>query len=423
MVLLVLLMVSLPAAQYGKIKPLYLYYNFSYGTRSLSLCNAFTAAADDLSAVWHNPAGLAKLKMPEFYFSYRTGKLRFDHNDDAGSLPGEYNYEFSSTLKNLDFLSIAVPVFFWDIKWNLALSYYRYIPYGFNGGGLGSLGADPAAGTEFSVKGTSGIDVLAFTGALDLTEYLSFGITFQRFINAGDIVYDWATPTASYSQSYSEKIDGWNIVLGLSLELHPDFILAVSYHGKLSGTLDVQYDYQDPSLPPLPDPAETQTDVIIPARFAVGLAVRPFRFVRLTFDYSVIQWKKAVIKDYFGQAGLQFPVKNDFTFSQENNVNFRMGAEFNIPIKKNKTILFIRTGWCSEKQLFAGASGSAVRVKGFSLGAGVDFLSVLKIDLAYMHQNAGWKETAYFDSQYTVDAGLGNNIFSLSLTYGFGGRN
>ena len=33
--------------------------------------NAFTAVADDLTAAFWNPAGLADLRSPEFYLSYK----------------------------------------------------------------------------------------------------------------------------------------------------------------------------------------------------------------------------------------------------------------------------------------------------------------------------------------------------------------
>jgi hypothetical protein len=205
------LLLCLPAPQYAKVKPLYTYYDHSYGARSLSMGNAYTAVADDLSAVYTNPAGVAELDGPQAFLDFRTDKLNYAHlpeTDTSGAYPQTYTYEFSSKLKNLNFISISAPVIFWDIKWSFALSYYRYIPYGFESQAQGKLvttgnGWTNTDNTWLIIKGNSGIDVFALTGAFYLTNNLSFGITVQRFFNSGDISYSTAGPETEYIKKYS----------------------------------------------------------------------------------------------------------------------------------------------------------------------------------------------------------------------------
>jgi long-chain fatty acid transport protein len=425
-VLVPLLLVILSGFQFGKVKPLYMYYNFSYGARSLSMGNAFTALANDLTAVYRNPAGLAEMEGPQLFVNYRKDKLLYQwqpENETGGLYPREYTYELTSNLRTFDFLSIAVPVYFWDIKGNFALSYYRYIPYGFEARGLGILATARNNETDMeynrmSIQGSSGIDVLGFTGAFYLSRYLSFGATLQWFFNSGEIIYDWSTPEGAYNQTYTEKIKGWNVVLGLLFKPNKDFMLGLNYHTRVSGTLDTQYQYQD-IIQPGETVVSSQAGVIIPSQLSLGAAVKPFRFMLLSFDYSTIYWEKAALSGYFQyEEDLQFPVRDDFSFSQKNIVNYRLGTEFNFPIKKST--LFLRGGWFSDGQLFVDAADKPVKIKGYSLGIGVKISSVFQVDIAYMKQKAAWDEAAYINSQDTVGSDYSNKIFTMSLTFGFG---
>ena len=53
-------------------KPWYNFYNFAYGAKARAMGNAFTAVADDLTAAFWNPAGLAAQRSPEFHLGYKT---------------------------------------------------------------------------------------------------------------------------------------------------------------------------------------------------------------------------------------------------------------------------------------------------------------------------------------------------------------
>lgn len=422
-----LLLVSLPALQWGGVKPLYTYYNMFFGARSISLGNAFTAVAGDLTTVFRNPAGVAEFKRPQVYFNYRRDDNQYDYQlqeYQPGAYNQQYAYDFTSTLKNLDFFSISAPVFLWGVQWNFALSYYRYIPYGFDGRAQSILTtSDHTAGetSTLTLAGGGGIDVLGFTGAFDLTDYLSFGITLQNFFNSGSIDYELASasPALSYRREHTEKIKGRNVLLGLRLKLHRDIILGFSYHFKFSGTLDSQYTLQEGgSTETITN--STEAGLVVPAQFSMGLMLKPFKFMQLSFDCSRIYWSQGIVSGYYDHEGdLGYPVRDDFSFSQKDAVNYRLGVEINFPIKKVR--IFLRGGAFSDGQLFVDAASEAVKLKGFSLGLGVDISSKVQLDAAYMIRKATWNEPGYFGPQNTtVGSDYSNKIFSLSLTVSFG---
>ncbi len=121
---------------FPQYKPWYNQYNFVYGTKAMSMGNAFTAVADDLTAVFWNPAGLAAMRSPVFYFAYQAENQTHTYEPQDKFMPGadmQYNFRLNCKLEQINFFSVSVPAEFLKMKWGFALSYFRYIPYGFKG--------------------------------------------------------------------------------------------------------------------------------------------------------------------------------------------------------------------------------------------------------------------------------------------------
>jgi long-subunit fatty acid transport protein len=423
--LVILLFTGFNAA--AAVKPLYTYYNPFYGARSLSLGNAFTAVADDLTAVFRNPAGIAEFSGPQFYLDYRWDRLNYDYSPQEYTSPSgvqSYSYDFSSSLRNVDFISIAVPVYFWDINWNFAFSYYRYVPYGIDGqlrehvlSGTGSVDSL----STLTLSGTSGIDVLGFTSAFYLNDYFSFGITLQQFFNSGEMTYGVSSPTEAYNQTFTDRLKGRNLILGLLGKLTKDIILGITYQTQFTDTLESQYTRQE-TVSGITSSGSTTAEIRMPSQLAVGLVLKPYAFMRLSFEYSIFYWSNTRLSGYYDNPqDLEFPVKGDFTFSQKDAVNYRMGVEFNIPMER--AVVFLRGGLLKDQQLFVdgAASPAPVKFKGYALGIGIDISSQIRLDAGYMRQKGTWDEAGYFDPvNTTVSTQYKRDIFSLSFSYSFG---
>ncbi len=388
---LLLLYSFFPLYSQYKYKPFYTYYNFCYGAKSLSMGNAFVAVADDLTTVFSNPAGIGYFQFPQFYFNYRTDNLRHDYQS--------HDCDFQSKLKNVNFISIYAPAYFWDMKLNFALSYYRYIPYGFAGYSQEVLspgnGSADSEETTTNFSGKNGIDVLGFSAALFLLKQFSFGITLQQFFNTGTRVYDFVSPGSSVSEEYNEKLEGRNLIFGILFTPLTDVNIGCAYHTPLSGTFQ----------------SEDTARIYIPAQFSLGISARLIQYLNISYEFSKILWSKGKIDD------LPFPVHGDFSLVQQDILNHRLGIEGNIPLKKVR--IYLRTGLSWERQLFTGADASRARLRAYAFGAGIQLLPGIALDLAYMHQSALWPEPGCVDPSTIVNTTLKNDIFTLALTYRF----
>ena len=421
------------ASLYPRYKPFYTYYNFSFGARALSMSHAFTAVADDLSAVFWNPAGIARFAQPELYLSYRTDEISYDYDMQefqTGLAADRYNKYMDSKLKNMDFLSISVPAYFWGMKWTFALSYYRYIPYGMEGKAVesfesSSLGVGYKDTVTFSGEG--GIDVLAFSAAYYLSEYFHLGVTVQQFINSGtsrfQAVYSDAYIDAQADETYTEKLEGRNLILGFIFKPFKDVVVGMTYRTKLSDKFHSEYTnaYSTNGTTGVFEDS-VRADVVLPARLSFGLLVQPFRFMRVSADYSIIYWSRGRISNDFYQAAdeeREFPVRGYYSFHQQDAVNYRLGVEFIIPAEK--MTFFLRGGLFKEQPLFVDHNSSAIKITGYSLGVGLNVSALLAMDIAYMKQKDSWTEDNYLlDPASPVFTHYKNNILRLALTFRFG---
>ena len=436
----VLFLILLTVPGYSQFKPLYTYYNFSFGARAMGVANAFTAVANDLSAVFWNPAGIAGFNSPEAYANYRIDDISY--NDDPqeqllNPYTNSYTRHLDSRLKSFDFLSLSVPAYFWDMRWNFALSYYRYIPYAMSGNlmetderstdGI-SMGYNNNNTVSFS--GSGGIDVLGFTAAYYLNEYFFMGITLQQFINSGTVDYRSLYQNINTSnklednKTYSERLEGRNVILGFIFKPMDDMAVGMTYRTRLSNTFNSDYTdiySHNGNTGVIED--SVQADVVIPPRLSLGMMARLFPFMRLSVDYSIIYWQRSHISHDHGQVegeDWEFPVRNAYSFRQQNARNLRAGLEFTVPIKQ--VTLFLRGGLFKENPLFQAGAGNSqvIKITGYSLGLGLDLSSVAAFDIAYMKQKANWWENGYFDPATPVLTHYKNNMIRLSFIFRFG---
>lgn len=427
--LTLLLLTFLSPLLFCQYKPWFNLYNFVYGAKALAMGNAFTAVADDLTAAFWNPAGLAAKRSPEFYLSYKSLSQKHDYDLQNRIMPIEtklYNYNFSSRLNQIDFFSVSAPAVILKRNWTFALSYYRYIPYGFKGSAREVLTFlhdryNPQK-TTVTFTGSEGMDVLAFSASAALTDYFSLGATLQQFFGSGFRHLFTVEPAGEFHSQYTEKLQGRNVIAGLLFSPFDFLRLGVTWHSGLRTRFDstlqtwevngkgIEINHLEESC---------AAGLVIPEQYALGALLRPAPWLDLSGEYSLLDWGKGTIENYYDSvAVLPYPQKDVWAQNQKNIRNLRFGAEARLPLRHWQ--LQLRSGWSADRQLYADAADQAVKVSVYAAGLGCEFSRNLLLEIAYQKQTADWPEKSFFSKEPDVATHYRANVFSLSLTYRFG---
>jgi hypothetical protein len=427
--LFALLLLALPALLIPQYKPWYTYYDFTYGAKALAMGNAFTAVADDLTATFWNPAGLAALRNPELYLSYKTSAQEHDYELQSKVQPADtwlYTYNFKSRLTQVDYFSVSAPARAWKRPCTFALSYYRYIPYGFKGSAnevitFLSDRFHPRY-TTVTFSGSEGLDVLAFSAAAALTDYFALGVTVQQFFGSGSQHLIRESPQGEFHAQTTEKMQGRNAIVGMIFSPFRSLRLGFTWHGALRNGLDASrltWEVNRKGLDVDREEERCLAELELPQQLAAGALLQLNRWLDLSAEYSVLEWQKATIAGYFSAGGiLPFPQKDDWPQAQKRARNLRFGAEARLPL--SSWLLHFRGGWSSDSQLFADAADRPVKVTGYSAGLGCDLSAALTLDIAYQRQIGDWQEPGFISDSPPVATHYRAHVFFLSLNFRFG---
>ena len=426
---LTLLLLFLSPLLFAQYKPWLNFYNFSYGAKARAMGNAFTAVADDLTASFWNPAGLAARRNPEFYLSYKTSTQKHDYDLQSRQLENEtqlYNYNFTSKLNQIDFFSVSAPASIWKRQWTFALSYYRRFPYGFKGSAREVLTSlkdryNPRK-TTVTFTGSEGMDVLAFSASAAVSEYFALGGTLQQFFGSGFRHLSRVAPAGEFHSQFTEKLQGRNVIAGLLFTPFDFLRLGFTWHSGLRSQFDSMLRTWEVNRNGIV--IEQREDscvawVVIPKQMALGALLRPARWLDLSAEYSRLDWGDGTIENYYDSGAVwPYPQKDDWVQKQKHIRNLRFGAEARMPLFRWQ--LLLRGGWSAERQLYADAADQAVVVYGIAAGLGCEFSPNLLLEIVYQKQRADWLENSFFIKEPDVATHYRADVFSLSLTYRFG---
>jgi long-chain fatty acid transport protein len=273
------------------------------GARAASMGGAFVGLADDYSAVFWNPAGLALIQKPTFGL---TGELLI-----PSSTYGFTGFEMKTENK---LYPAGLLGFFKPVSKKVVVGLGVYTPSG--------IGADwvnpgleeamiyplpPAAFTPpvdaYHWRSFIGAITIAPSIAVKLSEKVSLGATFN--INYGFFKTDqWGQyqviptkpPTLFNFGQATMDVKGWGFgaTFGLLVKPSDRFSFGLTYRTeskvKMSGTMTLE------NLPllnsALPASSPAKLDATNPTWLAGGIAVKPLTNLTFTFDLQWTNWKK-----------------------------------------------------------------------------------------------------------------------------------
>lgn len=310
------------------------------GSRAVAMGGAFTGLADDFSAMYWNPAGMAQIKRTTFGF------FGFD------VLPS-MKYEFDMSLVNAktetkNYLG-GMAAYYHPINDRLVIGLSAFSPSGL---GANWNGADFAALTGGNVyQWSSKVAMITFAPGIGykVSDFLMIGASLNvnyamfdlsRHAGMASDVLDLGQNTMSFT--------GWGVGATLGVLVKPSEIFSagitfrtpvrVTFSGDTTvsgiGVLG-----QIPGTPlfgaSIPTMSETDVKLTWPLYLAVGVAYRPMENLILTADAQYTNWKKVDVlelqyTDSFWQLIMVPTGDNLFPLHWKDAIQLRFGAEYQL---------------------------------------------------------------------------------------------
>jgi len=288
------------------------------GGKANAMGGAFVGLANDFSASYWNPAGLALMTKASFSL-YGSDILPF----------GTYQFDTAGIDAKSDFKHYLIPGlgYYQPIGEKIVIGVYLYAP-----SGAGSVwdGEDlaPLVGGVYDWYSKLGIFTISPSISVKLTEQIMIGATAD--INYG--MLKMQQPVEGLGQ-YSEDLKGWALgaTFGLLVKPVKEFSFGVTY--KLPFTAKLKGDVEIPAAEGLGlPPADTGTrEATWPMWLAGGIAVKPIDGLTLTADVQYTNWKKLQdIPVTFSHPGWQafFAEGAAYQLLWKDTTQFRFGVEY-----------------------------------------------------------------------------------------------
>jgi hypothetical protein len=427
------------------------------GARAAGMGYAFTAMADDATAISWNAAGLTQLQSPEASIVGRLGfgsisqEISPFNVDLAGivSLRVDPSAEIATKSKfQLNFASIVFPFsvseknvvggiafrrFFdftnkWTITQSTSLNTNQYVA------GLGTVNIDGDIELEDEFDISGGINAITPAIGFQFSEMFSVGFAFNILSGSQEETYSYKETShlsmtiagvpyysdasdTSYSETYEPTdFSGTAFELGALLKPSPQFNLGVSI--SLPSKLTEEYSEDD---------YDRTIKYKMPLFFSLGAAYRATDNLTLAFDYRSRAWSKMKYDSYEvnGVEYDQFQQWNesmqeyewvdleDYEINEYDANSIHIGMEY--LAQSGENILPLRLGFYTLPTLAEDRNGDQVKFNAFTLGAGLIMESIiLDASVEFITGSIEVEEYESFSGEY-IDSEISVKDFRFTV--------
>jgi hypothetical protein len=428
---IMLLWLSLPVcAQQLQPAPTFDLLSSGYGAKALGLGGAFVAVADDLTAIYWNPAGLGQLEGIQFHGDYR---FQADSDEDfaaeiqpnvfesaqSHSISGNQLQSLSASYAILQKSFTIVPAFSWQRLSNAGPERDLKAT-----AGLVSF-IDPQhlvfvqSEGNFKEQFNGGEDEFAFAAAVRFKKNVMIGATWSFLHHGID-----NRLTGTFHDNFIPGIDQPNVRQDISLQQSREDdrsgnylrlgMLYVGQRWSAGGYIRLPYTRKSDitlhrkgsvsvngDVPTQFDQTATaQSQVDIPSEYGGALAVRTTQKNMITGSISYANWADAVLVTnnssnvlLIPETTLPYPTLRSNAGLQYSLLQYRVGTEYLIAGNSQAGIAF-RTGYFWDGQPYSNEKGHREQFKGYSFGFGY-MANTFHINVAWMREKGDLAFTPY----------------------------
>lgn len=388
--------------------------NFSgVGVRAMGMGGAFVGVADDFTAVYWNPAGLAQIRNREVHLAF----LRNSHANDA-TLSG---VRTSSELNNTRFGSLGVvfpyPVYRGSLVFAAGFNRVKDFDWTLRERGFEEIEEGKDLEINHSFRHEGELSLTALAGAVDVSPAMSLGLT-MGFVNGEDksfSEFNWTDPQDHFIQSRflsretseDEFKSSFYASLGAMLRTSrekPKFRLGATvttgathkisyvFTGASSETGYDLIEFDDePSQEFSPEVFRDSYKISLPLEFAIGASYMPVDGLLLAGSLHYAEWSQS---EYEEIDDSQFRANTSFDIQYRDVTQYHLGLEWQVPIIS----LDLRAGFYTDPVPFVGPRNPdpvldipPIDIEEdrhfWTLGAGLLVDEVIQVDVGWLRGN------------------------------------
>ena len=310
----------------------------SLGTKALTMGGAFVGLADDFSAIFWNPAGIAHFDKKYFGF-YGTDIIPSGtYEFSIGAVPV---VDAKTVTKN--YLG-GMATYYYPINEKVVVGFGVYTPSGLGAEWDGKDFAGVAANNP-NLDWHSKIGLVTFAPAiaLSLNEKISFGAALNINYGMFDVAFH-AGKAEDYGVDlgqYEESMKGWGFGATFGILVQPSEMFSIGATFRTPSKVSFKGDASIPNLSligavmgmQLSPSSDLDREVIWPMWLAAGVAVKPIESLTLTADVQFTQWSKIdVIETDYTDPFWQYLMKGEQERPMHwtDTIQFRLGAEYRL---------------------------------------------------------------------------------------------
>ena len=408
------------------------------GVRAMGMGGAFVGVADDFTAMYWNPAGLAQMQRREVQVSF----LRNSRTNDSifNGTPGR------SELTNTRFGSLGFvypyPVYHGSLV--LAAGLTRIKDFDWN---LNLKGDDDRLDADHAFQHEGELALAGVSAAIDVSPAVSLGATLGLVSGEDQAVneFDWVdSQDEFYGQRYFARDTftdeyQWTpyAVLGVMLRTprdKPRYRLGATF--ATGGTHKIRYifrgspsdtgyssvEYDDGTVEEFSDEEARNTyELALPFEFGVGASAEALPGLTLAGSLHLAEWSQS---EYEGDDdGLR--ADTSFETQYRDVLRYHVGVEYRVPV----VALDLRAGYFVDPVPFIGprdpdSDDPPIRIEEdrrfITLGAGILIDEAMQIDLAWVR--GAFKQVEEYSGQYSdnvLSEDYAINRLVVGLSYNF----
>lgn len=271
----------------------------SLGTKALTMGGAFVGLADDFSAIYWNPAGIAQFDRRHFGF-YGTDILPTQKYIMDVETPMGMVRMVNARTERKHYLS-GLAAYYHPLSDRVVVGLGAYVPSGLGSNWNGADFMNISMGRTYDWMSKIGLITFAPSVALKVSEKLFIGASlninygfFNIALHAGSEPNP-LDPTEDIDLGqYEEDMSGWGYgaTVGMLFHLNEKISFGASFRTPSKVKFSGEASISNLSLLGMNDTTEVERDVTWPMWIAGGVAFKPIEELTLTGDLQWTQWSK-----------------------------------------------------------------------------------------------------------------------------------